>query len=224
MAMTFSTPGVQEFTLRDQDNLFDEIVSSIEEKGYFVGLNALPDGILNLLKAHALGNDDGYHLASIGRGTDNTLAKKIRNDKVSWLFEGDEALKPWFSWAADLKSHVNRSLFLGLFSFECHLARYEPGDFYKKHIDAFRGEANRILTLVTYLNEHWTEEQGGELLLFSEDGQSVIEVIKPEAGTVVVFLSEVFPHEVLPSRAVRHSVAGWFRLNTSVSGRVDPPR
>jgi SM-20-related protein len=40
---------------------------------------------------------------------------------------------------------------------------------------------------------------------------------------LVVFLSEEFPHEVLPTATDRYSIAGWFRVNTSSAERVDPP-
>lgn len=46
---------------------------------------------------------------------------------------------------------LNRHLLLGLFSFESHFTHYRAGDFYKQHQDAFKGQANRILSLVVYL-------------------------------------------------------------------------
>ena len=48
--------------------------------------------------------------------------------------------------------------------------------------------------------------------------------VLPKKGTFVVFLSEDFPHEVLPATRTRHSVAGWFRVNGSVNDNIDPPR
>src|SRR5690606_33675317 len=110
-----------------------------------------------------------------------------------------------------------------LFSFESHFAHYGTGDFYKKHLDAFKGETNRVLSLVYYLNPGWLPEDGGELKLYlSEDEGRTINVT-PAFGTLVVFLSEDFPHEVLPAKRDRYSIAGWFRVNTSCTDRVDPP-
>jgi len=34
--------------------------------------------------------------------------------------------------------------------------------------------------------------------------------VEPRLGTLVVFLSELFPHEVLPSNRDRLSLTGWF--------------
>jgi len=47
--------------------------------------------------------------------------------------------------------------------------------------------------------------------------------VVPLFGTIVVFLSEEFPHEVLPARRDRFSVAGWFRVNASINNKIDPP-
>ncbi|MEF1189887.1 2OG-Fe(II) oxygenase, partial [Vibrio parahaemolyticus] len=40
-----------------------------------------------------------------------------------------------------------------------------------------------------------------------------IATIPPRGGRLLVFLSEQFPHEVLPTNAQRFSIAGWFRIN-----------
>ena len=113
-------------------------------------------------------------------------------------------------------------LFLGLFNFESHFAVYRPGDFYRRHLDAFRGDSNRVLSLVTYLNSDWDPEDGGELVIYPQDEPALR--VTPGFGTLVLFLSASFPHEVLAARRERYSVAGWFRLNTSTDERVDPPR
>jgi SM-20-related protein len=109
--------------------------------------------------------------------------------------------------------YLNRRLFLGLFSFESHFSHYGKGDFYKKHQDAFKGKSNRKLSLVTYLNRHWQDSNGGELVIYTKNVSQPTIRVEPKFGTVVLFLSEDFPHEVLPCSADRYSVAGWFRVN-----------
>jgi SM-20-related protein len=113
-----------------------------------------------------------------------------------------------------------------------HLASYGVlglpqlvGAFYKKHLDAFRGEANRVLSVLVYLNPGWLPEDGGELLIYSDtQANEVITRVTPAFGTVVVFLSEEFPHEVLLAKRPRYSIAGWYRVNNSTADKVDPPR
>jgi len=48
--------------------------------------------------------------------------------------------------------------------------------------------------------------------------------VLPQLGTLVVFLSEEFPHEVLAAQRDRYSIAGWFRVNSSTAQQIDPPR
>ncbi len=132
--------------------------------------------------------------------------------------------KEWLDWLEMLKTYLNRRLFLGLFSVESHFAYYQKGDFYKRHVDAFRGESNRVLSLVTYLNPLWSADDGGELVMYADDNDHTGIKILPKLGTMVVFLSEVFEHEVLPAKKDRYSIASWFRLNTTRTGRADPPR
>lgn len=125
---------------------------------------------------------------------------------------------------AELQRQLNRSLFLGLFEYECHFALYKAGGFYKKHLDSFRGRANRVVTTVLYLNPDWQPEWGGELVIYREDTDDRLAVIAPKMGTLVVFMSEYVPHEVLPTQKPRASIAEWFRCNASVAGLIDPAR
>jgi SM-20-related protein len=116
-----------------------------------------------------------------------------------------------------------------LFSFESHFAHYGKGDFYKKHKDAFKGEGNRVLSVLVYLNQDWSADNGGELVIYTKPSSDscVIDdskvLVTPSFGTIVVFLSEDFPHEVLPAKCDRYSIAGWFHLNSSVANNIDPP-
>ncbi len=162
--------------------------------------------------------------AGVGRSRDFTRIESVRSDAIAWIDGETAAGRAWLAWAARLQRALNRALLLGLFSFESHFAHYRPGDRYRRHVDAFRGEANRILSVVLYLNPQWQAGDGGELVLYPESGKAAKLAVAPTWGTLVAFLSEEFPHEVLPARRDRYSIAGWYRVNTSTAGRVDPPR
>jgi SM-20-related protein len=112
-----------------------------------------------------------------------------------------------------LRKGLNEQLFLGLFDYECHYARYETGGFYRTHLDAFSGKRNRVLSTTYYLNPDWTSDDQGELVLYAPDAKEKLATVTPTFNKMVLFMSERFPHEVLPTRALRHSVAGWFRIN-----------
>jgi SM-20-related protein len=48
--------------------------------------------------------------------------------------------------------------------------------------------------------------------LYAEDGETLLETVMPAHNRLVLFLSERFPHEVMPTNRPRHSIAGWFRI------------
>lgn len=200
---------------------FDTLSLELERHGYVVIPEGLPQTVANELLRY-IDNVDAsdFHRAGIGRGADEHTNRFVRRDSIHWLHEGSPDLAEWWRFADALRTKLNRQLFLGLFSFESHLARYSPGDFYKKHYDAFRGEANRIVSLVCYLNTDWAPGDGGELRLYT-DAMTV--TVPPVYRSLVLFLSEETLHEVLPANRERWSVAGWFRLNQSRPDRVDPP-
>ena len=201
---------------------FDALTRGLEERGFVVQPGGLPPEVARVLVSYADAVDaDDFHAAAVGRGVEQQRNRFVRRDLIHWIDEREPALAPWHAWTESLRVHLNRQLFLGLFSFESHVAHYRPGDFYRRHVDAFRGEANRVISLVCYLNEAWKEGDGGELVLYTDPGPVTVQ---PTYRTVVLFLSEETPHEVKPAQRDRFSVTGWFRLNSSSLERVDPPR
>lgn len=206
------------------NEFFELIAQDIQEKGYSINPCALPLDLAEALSGHLHAMPEfKFEQAGIGRDQSHNVNNFVRKDEICWISGESEAGRQWLDWTSKLQSYLNRRLFLGLFSFESHFAHYSPGDFYKRHLDAFRGQANRVLSVVVYLNRAWQPDEGGELVLYlNDDDQQGIKVT-PSFGTVAVFLSEEFPHEVLPATRDRFSIAGWFRVNTSTADRVDPP-
>jgi SM-20-related protein len=201
---------------------FDTLSLQLETCGYVV----IPEGLPQIVASELLRYVDNvdasdFHRAAIGRGADEHTNRFVRRDSIHWLRESRPELAEWRRFTDALRTQLNRQLFLGLFSFESHLARYSTGDFYKKHYDAFRGEANRIVSLVCYLNTDWAPGDGGELQIHAD---SMTITVPPAYRSLVLFLSEETLHEVLPANRERWSVTGWFRLNQSRPDRVDPPR
>ncbi|SDL91231.1 2OG-Fe(II) oxygenase [Maricaulis salignorans] len=171
--------------------------------------------LLTALREEAvmLWQEDELRRAGVGRASDHELVREIRRDKTRWFDGSSPAQRGWLDFAESLRLQLNQRLALGLFSFEAHYAVYEPGGFYRKHLDSFRGARNRILSSVLYLNPGWQAGDGGLLRLYDESDDSVITDIIPEFGTFAVFLSEEIPHEVTPALAPRFSIAGWHRCN-----------
>jgi SM-20-related protein len=206
------------------ETLFARIARDIECRGFSVCPGALPpDLALSLHDYAGTLPASQFQRAGVGRGGSYLHNDFVRKDEICWITGEDPPCAEWLAWCSALQQFLNRRLFLGPFSFESHFACYGPGDFYRRHYDAFRGEANRVLSVVAYLNPGWGPGDGGELLLYRDDADREGLRVVPLLGTLVVFLSQEFPHEVLPAARQRLSIAGWYRLNTSSSTRPDPP-
>ncbi|TAL82920.1 MAG: 2OG-Fe(II) oxygenase [Rhodanobacter sp.] len=108
-----------------------------------------------------------------------------------------------------LRIALNRSLFLGLVDTESHYAVYSPGSGYARHLDRIHDSDARVISAVFYLNDHWRESDGGALRLYLPDQSS--RDIYPHAGTLLLFLSAQFEHQVLPATRQRMSIACWMR-------------
>jgi len=212
----------QETSIRlEGESGFSSIARDLHTQGYSIQSAALPLSLCEALFARLQAmQDEKFEPAGIGRQQDYTQNEQVRGDEICWITGSSSAGEAWLDWTGQLQQYLNRHLFLGLFSFESHFAHYAPGAFYSKHVDAFRGGSNRVLSLVLYLNKHWSKADGGELVLHTRD-KNILRVA-PWFGTLVTFLSEDFLHEVLPAWRDRYSIAGWYRVNTSTAQRADP--
>lgn len=211
---------------KEQDNsdTFQSIASDILSSGFSIQPLGLPYDLATKLQSRAQSlNQEQYNPAGVGREEQFSHNQFVRSDSIHWLDGKDEAEQEWYNWVDELKSYLNQKLLLGLFSFESHFAWYQPGQFYKRHLDAFQGEANRILSVVVYLNDDWQLSDGGELVLYKNEHDLEGTKVLPRFATVATFLSEEFPHEVLPATRDRLSIAGWFRLNQTFNGHLAPP-
>lgn len=211
------------------DPLFSRIARDLTEKGWSVTPDALPQAMAVALSRQIREGESAFAPAGIGRNTDLTLNAFVRRDHIHWIEGSTPAEREWLGWSNRLRLFLNSRLFLGLFSFESHFAHYQPGAFYRKHVDAFRDRpfkdgSNRVLSIVVYFNSGWQPDDGGELLMYEPRGVAPFLSVTPAFGTLVAFLSEDIPHEVRPARRDRFSIAGWYRVNGSVSRQVDPPR
>ncbi|KAI8343622.1 hypothetical protein BC941DRAFT_448387 [Chlamydoabsidia padenii] len=111
---------------------------------------------------------------------------------------------------------------------EYQLAYYHPGNArYEKHRDALPTDnpddtSQRRITAIVYLNPGFTPTDGGQLQLFGAahdinlvDGGAGLDaadrVIHPLLGRIVIFLSGVVDHAVLPSKKDRFALTAWMR-------------
>ncbi|HHC6501324.1 TPA: 2OG-Fe(II) oxygenase [Vibrio parahaemolyticus] len=188
----------------------NKLIDALATDGYYIWDDFLSEDEVTQLRDCI---PDNWKKARIGRNDDVTRIESIRSDKIQWLKPAmSQPIANYLSKMEEIRQEVNRHFFLGLFEYEAHFAKYEKGDFYQKHLDCFKGNENRRLTTVFYMNESWSEEDAGELVVYDLNDKEIA-TIPPRGGRLLVFLSEQFPHEVLPTNAERFSIAGWFRIN-----------
>lgn len=194
----------------------DHIATQLETTGYLVLQQALDEKLIAALVTRCHADDNSrFKNAHIGRGADKQQLSSLRGDAICWLEETDDTDRAFLAQMEDLRAGLNQRLFLGLFDYECHYAIYAAGTGYAKHLDVLQGKKNRILSTVLYLNADWQEGDGGELDVYDTHGTTLIATVQPRLGTLIIFLSETFPHAVRLSNTTRRSIAGWFRVSGS---------
>ncbi len=172
-----------------------------------------PDEVRRLRRAARL--VEGWHAAGVGRAEGRIAAPEIRGDHIAWLEpEIAGALGRWLARLDRMRVAINRRTFAGLYEWEGHVAHYPPGAGYHRHRDRFRDQPGRVVSTVLYLNEDWTEPDGGQLRVWSD--RSTFSDIEPLGGTLVAFWSEDVEHAVLPTTADRWAITGWFRVRPAL--------
>lgn len=191
--------------------LDESALNDLAERGWVTIENWIDAGEAVRLRdrARSLHDEGRFDRAGVGRGTERRLAKDVRSDEISWLDRsaGPE-VEALFARLESLRVRLNETLFLGLNDFEAHFALYRLDGFYDRHVDRFRDDDARTISAVLYLNPEWTEEAGGELAIFTDEGEFRV---PPRAGTLVLFQSATIEHQVLPAHRERWSAAIWFR-------------
>jgi len=188
------------------------ILDAIRDHGWSEQDIFLPEDLTTALASEcaALAAAGELTRAAVSRGTAQSVQPGIRGDQIHWLEAGQShACDRYLQIMESLRVALNRRLFLGLDEYESHFAFYAPGASYLKHVDRFRDDDSRTVSVVVYLNPDWLPEHGGALRLHPQ-GQRT-EDIAPLGSRLVLFLSADMPHEVLPATRDRLSLAGWFR-------------
>jgi SM-20-related protein len=190
------------------------IVESIAATGCYAGPSVIDTDLVVALRKRLILLQSRQRLlaAQVGRARTLSSRTELRGDSIAWLDQ--DALDPSEARAMaminSLREALNKALYIGAIDTECHYARYPIGAFYKTHLDRFGDHDRRVVSLVFYLNAHWREHEGGELLIH-HPASNAIERVLPRSGTMVAFLSAQFPHEVLPATRPRLSLTGWMR-------------
>ncbi len=149
-----------------------------------------------------------FRKAGIGKQEGKQINESIRGDFIEWI-DRATALPPiriYLERLSQLMVFLNQSLFLSLKDYEVHQTIYPVGSFYKRHLDQFKKDDRRKLSVICYLNENWKEEEGGQLRIYFPEGSKDF---FPISGRLVCFPSNLLEHEVLPATRERLSITGW---------------
>lgn len=190
--------------------MLDQILQELEKEGFCYLTNYLDSAELGRINGFFDQHKSEFFPARVGSQGQRQRAESIRGDYTFWLdpLNPVDPFKNIFVLLQDLREKLNARFFLGLQEFECHLAFYPPGTFYKKHLDRFEKNSSRRLSFIFYLNESWKKEDGGELVMYDQSGK-VLKEISPLPGSFVCFLSDEYPHEVKSAIRERRSLTGW---------------
>ncbi len=189
---------------------FEAIADGLAHEGF-----AVSDGFLSTDEVASITDLDEFknglsrfRKAAIGKQYGRQINESIRGDYIQWIDRASAApsLQVYLEKLTQLMNFLNPSLFLSLKDFEVHQTIYQPGSFYKRHLDQFKKDDHRKLSVICYLNEHWHESEGGQLRVYLPAGQKDF---FPFAGRLVCFRSDLLEHEVLPAARARLSLTGW---------------
>lgn len=221
-------------------------LETLQDQGYVIiddflpaesWMEALRGDVLNLRK------ENKFKIAKIGQDSTNTLneeirvaetcfigrekpeLKDVRNPTREKLYDILEALRVDLQEAGQNSLDPNLSEFL--------YAYYPKGGFYRRHRDAVKGSASwlREYSLLLYLNEeeYDPDVDGGRLRMHFDSGGDFLPAgeaplfqdVDAYGGTLVIFESNRFPHEVLDTVAERFAVVGWYNRPMTLADLSD---
>jgi len=191
---------------------FDLLINSYLDNKIGIDPFFLSEKLANGLQENIrkLQQDNLMIAGGIGNEAVRDETQLTRGDTIYWMDKShDNAFEQEFlQKVEDFILYLNSTCYTGLNSHEFHYAVYESGTFYKRHKDQFRNDSNRRYSLINYLNKDWQDEDGGQLMVYPDEG---MQKIQPHAQTAVFFKSDEMEHEVKLANKSRMSITGWLK-------------
>ncbi len=207
----------------------EELTSS----GYVIIENFLPESLQESLRhdVRTLRDKAKFKIAKIGQDSTNTLNTNIRVAETCFVGRNklndvpDTARSQLYDILDQIRKDLPQPLDINLSEFL--YAYYPSGGFYRRHRDAIPGSASmlRKFSLLMYLNNDWSEEDGGKLRMHMDSGGDELPLeeksnfvdVSPKGGTLVLFHSDKIPHEVLNTESERIAIVGWYNRPVSAA-------
>lgn len=193
---------------------FAAAATALAVDGWYLMADFLAPAQIDALAGECIAMQARHQLRPAGVGANHQLA--FRDDHTGWIdWDHCTPAQRAFTQQMDaLRQELGRQLMLSLEDSEAHYAVYAPGGGYARHLDRLRHSDARVVSTVLYLNHGWQPKEGGALRLYLGDGNH--RDVYPHGGTLVMFLSSRFEHEVLPATRQRMSIACWMRQRVVV--------
>lgn len=204
--------------------IYEQIIDDLLNQKFSISDNFFTNEETKALRNYAISQNysKDFHEAAIGNYANEKVIKSIRGDKIRWIDENNKNIveEIFFKKVNNFIQYLNRTCYMGIEEKEFHYVIYPEGTLYQRHVDAFKNDDRRTLSMVFYLNdEDWKDEYGGQLALYfpKDDGTEEMLDILPVAGRLAIFDSKTIPHEVKLVKKPRYSITGWLKTR-SITG------
>lgn len=195
------------------------IIENLCDKGFHIIDNFLSPECYQALRSYAqeMNLQNQFTQAKIGRRSQLQHNMTIRSDSILWIDDDSSSkeVQHYIEKMSELARLFNKHLYLGLAELELHFAVYQPGSFYRRHVDQFSTAKARKISCVYYLNDNWQAEFNGELSLYDTEN-NLLQHVLPLGNRLICFNSEL-PHEVKPTTQTRYSIATWMKTRSNIT-------
>ncbi len=195
----------------DRNEHYEYIINELLQNHFAVIDNFFDKSLINQLRYTALSKEAEFKKAAIGNLSNEQVVNEIRGDYIYWIDKNNSNVYEieYLQEIENLINYLNKTCYLGIVDKEFHFAIYPEGTFYKRHLDVFKNDNKRRLSVILYLNEEeWNEKCGGELVIYKENQAIVVQAV---SGRMVVFESGLLEHEVKTVTRKRISITGWLK-------------
>ncbi len=196
---------LSDFDVDWQDKLTDEQLDKFVDDGWMI-----IDEVFENKALLALQSESGFIDYRDAELTAGIRVSIIRGDRIRWITENFFAGFYYLQSINALAALFNRSLFAGIRHSEAHYACYPVGFGYQWHHDNPAGRDERVISAVFYLNDDWSDSDGGALEIVDKHG--IHHTVMPVANRLVVFDSDL-QHQVQIAHRQRYSIATWMRCD-----------
>ena len=193
---------------------FDTLINSYIDQNVGISNNFLNTTLCGQLSHHLNELFDAGAFKDAGTSNVQQIQhdKQVRSDSIYWLDRkhGHPFENAFLDIIDAFVQHLNASCYTSITSYEFHYARYDKGAFYSRHLDQFRNNDHRQYSMISYLNENWVQQDGGQLCIYQNNKE---QLISPDNGKTIFFKSGELEHEVMPTTKPRLSITGWLKTS-----------